>query len=508
MKRFLKALFHRLVLTVIALLLQAALLVLMVVYFRDMFMFFYGISSGIGLIVTFYIVNQRSNPGYKIAWIIPVLVIPVFGTLAFLLFGCGQPSRSAMRRIKKMEDRLKKELPPSPDISEEIRALNEDAYNQAHYIENFASSPAYKGTSLEYLPMGEIKFRRMKEELETASRFIFLEYFIIQPGVMWNEILDILKRKVKQGVDVRVIFDDVGCIQALPYRYDKKLRDMGIKCVVFNKFLPILSSSLNNRDHRKICVIDGNVGITGGINLADEYINVYEKHGHWKDTSILLRGQAVWSLTVMFLTMWQLITGKNEDFSVFRPDKNIAADNGYVVPYSDIPIGDEPVGETVYLNMFMRANKYLYITTPYLIIDNEIVTALVSAAKSGVDVRIITPHVPDKVYVHAVTRSYYKNLIEAGVRIFEYTPGFIHAKTVVCDGLFATVGTINLDYRSLYLHFECGVFIFASDVISDIREDFMRTLEKCEEITMEKCLRVPFLKRVVRGFLKIFAPLM
>ncbi|PWM47080.1 MAG: cardiolipin synthase [Clostridiales bacterium] len=487
--------------------LQVAIFVVMIVKFQDMFMFFYGASTIIGLIVTFYIVNEKSNPGYKIAWIIPVLVIPVFGTLAYILFGCSKLGSSSIRKMKIMGERIKKELNPDEQILEDIKKENITAYNQVHYLQKYAYSPAYKNAYLEYLPMGEVKFQRMKEELEKAERFIFLEYFIIEPGKMWNSILEILERKVKQGVEVRVIFDDLGCIKTLPYRYEKKLHKIGIKCVVFNKFLPILSSKLNNRDHRKICVIDGNVGITGGINLADEYINSYEKHGHWKDTSVLIKGSAVWNLTVMFLTMWLYITNGDEDFSQFKPTETYE-ENGIVQPYGDSPIDDELVGETVYRNMFTRANNYLYITTPYLIIDNEMVTALINVAKSGVDVRIITPHIADKWYVHAVTRAYYKQLIEGGVRIFEYTPGFIHAKTAVCDDLYATVGTINLDYRSLYLHFECGVFLYAVNIIADMKADFQKTLHKCDEVTLEQCNNTPLPKRLLRGFLRVFAPLM
>ena len=251
----------------------------------------------------------------------------------------------------------------------------------------------------------------MVEELKKAKKYIFLEYFIIQEGKMWNTILDILKEKADEGVDVRVIYDDMGCIMTLPTGYDKKLREMGIKCSIFNPFVPILSSKFNTRDHRKICVIDGNVGFTGGVNLADEYINAYEKHGHWKDTAIILKGEAVFSLTAMFLSMWDYLNRMEEDYSKYYPTEWDPNAQGFVQPFTDNPLDDEAVGETVYLNLINKAKRYVYITTPYLILDSEMTTALSVAAKNGVDVRIITPHVPDKLYVHAVSRAYYEMLV-------------------------------------------------------------------------------------------------
>jgi cardiolipin synthase len=328
---------------------------------------------------------------------------------------------------------------------------------------------------------------------------------------MWNTILDILVKKVKQGVDVRVIFDDMGCIMVLPYRYDKKLEAMGIKCCVFNTFIPILSSKLNNRDHRKIVVIDGNCGFTGGINLADEYINAYEKHGHWKDTAIMIKGPAVWSLTVMFLTMWDYLRGTDEDYVKYRPSGNLKeelADNGYVQPFTDNPFDDEQISETVYLNLINKAKRYVYINTPYLIIDNEMMGALTSAAKSGVDVRIVTPHIPDKWYVHVVTRANYDVLVESGVKIYEYTPGFMHAKSFVADDEYGVIGTINLDYRSLYLHFECGIWLYKTNSIAQMKEDYMKTLQVSKEITLEECYDVSLYCKLLRGILRIFAPLM
>ena len=350
---------------------------------------------------------------------------------------------------------------------------------------------------------------RQVEELKKAKKYIFMEYFIIQEGKMWNTILDILKEKAAQGVDVRVIYDDMGCIMTLPNGYNKKLESYGIKCSVFNPFVPILSSKFNTRDHRKICVIDGNVGFTGGINLADEYINAYEKHGHWKDTSVMLKGEGVFALTAMFLSMWDYCSGWEEDFDLFRPESMPRLPgSGWVQPYTDTPLDHEKVGQAVYLNMISRARDYIYITTPYLIVDVATNTALCNAAKAGVDVRIITPHIPDKRSVFEVTKAHYPPLLEAGVKIYEYTPGFIHAKNFVVDGRYATVGTVNLDYRSLFLHFEDGVWLCDAPCIADIKADFEKTLEQCEAISLRRARHLNILVQLYRSVLRIFAPLM
>ena len=338
-----------------------------------------------------------------------------------------------------------------------------------------------------------------------------MEYFIIDEGVMWNSILEILEEKAKEGVDVRVIYDDMGCIRTLPKKYYKILESKGIKAIAFNKFVPLLSVVMNNRDHRKITVIDGEVGFIGGINLADEYINEKVRFGHWKDASMVMEGQAVWNLTVMFLQLWNFNKEKAEDYEKFRAIKsyetNIESD-GYVQPYGDSPLDGETVGEYVYLNIINKARDYVYINTPYLIIDNELVTALTLAAKSGVDVRIVTPHIEDKWYVHMVTRAYYTQLIECGVKIYEYVPGFIHSKTFVCDDEIGVVGTINMDYRSLYLHFECGVWLYKTKSVFEIKEDFLKTLEVCENITLDQCKNIKWSNRVLRAILRVFAPLM
>ncbi len=509
MKKILRFITQRVVITALLIVLQALLLFGFIWKLDNYFVYFYAGSVLLSLLITLGIINSKSNPAYKIVWLIPILLFPVFGGLVYLLFGSDRTGRYLRKKLQGIGTEMDNVIGEAYRRSG-AEQLPPDAANQSRYISHCAYCPPYQNTTTEYLPLGEVKFERMVEELKKAKHYIFLEYFIIQEGKMWNTILDILRQKAAEGVDVRVIYDDMGCIMILPTGYDKTLEQMGIKCRIFNPFVPILSSRFNTRDHRKICVIDGNVGFTGGINLADEYINAYEKHGHWKDTSILLKGEAVFNLTVMFLSMWDYLdgtTGKT-DYSRYYPtvwDENA---KGYVQPFADNPLDDEAVGETVYLNLINKAKRYVYITTPYLILSSEMFTALTSAAKCGVDVRIITPHVPDKWYVHAVSRSHYQPLIEAGVKIYEYTPGFIHAKTFVVDDDYAVVGTINLDYRSLYLHFECAVWMYQTPSVAQVRDDFFKTQQISQEITLEECRSLSFPRRLGRSVLRVFAPLM
>ena len=509
MKKILRFITQRVVITALLIVLQALLLFGFIWKLDNYFVYFYAGSVLLSLLITLGIINSKSNPAYKIAWLIPILLFPVFGGLVYLLFGSDRTGRYLRKKLQGIGTEMDNVIGEAHRRSG-AEQLPPDAANQSRYISHCAYCPPYQNTTTEYLPLGEVKFERMVEELKKAKHYIFLEYFIIQEGKMWNTILDILRQKAAEGVDVRVIYDDMGCIMILPTGYDRTLEQMGIKCRIFNPFVPILSSRFNTRDHRKICVIDGNVGFTGGINLADEYINAYEKHGHWKDTSILLKGEAVFNLTVMFLSMWDYLdstTGKT-DYSRYYPtvwDENA---KGYVQPFADNPLDDEAVGETVYLNLINKAKRYVYITTPYLILSSEMLTALTSAAKCGVDVRIITPHIPDKWYLHAVSRSHYQPLIEAGVKIYEYTPGFIHAKTFVVDDDYAVVGTINLDYRSLYLHFECAVWMYQTPSVAQVRDDFFKTQQISQEITLEECRSLSFPRRLGRSVLRVFAPLM
>ena len=511
MKRFFKVLFHRLSIVIVLLVIQLVILISMILHFEEHFVSFYVISVILSMIVVLHILNSKSNPSYKIAWLIPILMIPIFGISFYLIFGKNRLSNRTKRKMQKIEEKTKSNLEVDEKVKKELQKESIDAYLQSNYIEDYAFCPVYKKTQTEYLSSGEQYFEKLKQELKEAKHYIFIESFIIEEGVMWNSILDILIQKIKENVEVRLIYDDLGCIRTLPYKYNEKLEKLGMKVAIFNPFIPVLNSRFNNRDHRKIIVIDGHTGFTGGINLADEYINVYPKYGHWKDTGILLKGEAVWSFTISFLSIWDYIKNQDEDYSKYRPQiyqEHYFKNDGFVQPYSDSPLDDEGIGENIYMNLINRAKEYIYITTPYLIIDNEMFSALSLAAKNGVDVRIITPHIPDKWYVHTVTRAYYENLIESGVKIYEYTEGFIHAKTFVVDDIYATVGTVNLDYRSLYLHFECGTWLYHTQSVISIREDFFKTLEISEPITLQTCKNTPKFKRIGRAILRIFAPLM
>ena len=511
MQRLIRTLFSRIVLVGASILIQIFALIMVIWKFNNYFVYFYAISGLISVVVVLCILNGKSNHAYKLAWIIPIMGFPIFGGLFYLMFGGNKSSKRNKRKMHEIGKKMSDSLVQNPEILRHLEQESRSAANQTKYIEKYSACPVYTNTTTEYLTPGEKKFERMLEELKKAKSYIFLEYFIIDEGVMWNSILEILKEKVKQGVDVRVIYDDVGCVMTLPYGYEKELESMGIKCCVFNPFIPVLSVRLNNRDHRKIAVIDGHTAFTGGINLADEYINAYEKYGHWKDSAIVIYGDAVWSFTVMFLSMWTFLRKTDEDYEAFRPscknDKPFSSD-GYVQPFADSPLDEEAVGESVYLNLIGKAERYIYISTPYLILDNEMSTALCLAAKRGIDVRIVTPHIPDKWYVHAVSRSYYELLVGSGVSIYEYTPGFIHAKTFVVDDMFAVVGTINLDYRSLFLHFECGVWLYKTKSVFEVKEDYLLMLEVCQKITLEDNRNVNWHRRLCRSILRIFAPLM
>lgn len=507
-KKFFKFLTQRVTLVGFSILVQALILILTILEFRNYFVYFYAFSVLLSLVIVLWLVNGNSNPGYKIAWIVPILLFPIFGGVFYLLLGGNHMSKRAKRKMQSIQRQTANTLRDNDALIQRVKPHHPGAAGLMRYVQKYAYCPPWENTVTKYYALGELAFADMKAELRRAKRYIFLEYFIVEHGVMWDEILEILRQKAAEGVDVRMIYDDLGCVVTLPYRYDKQLEAMGIKCCVFNPFLPVLSSHFNHRDHRKILVIDGEVAFTGGINLADEYINAYPKHGHWKDTAILLRGAGAWNLTVLFLSMWDYLRGTDEDLAAFEPTPTELHAGGVVQPFADNPLDEEAVSQTVYLHLINTANRYIYINTPYLVIDNETVVALTSAAKRGVDVRIITPHIPDKWFVHAVTRANYEVLVQAGVRIYEYLPGFNHAKTFAVDDILGVVGTINMDYRSLYLHFECGVLLYGTDTILDVRDDFLQTVRRSQIISLADCRSVKWYQKVGRALLRIFAPLM
>lgn len=513
LRKLLKLLFNRIFYVVFAMLIQLGwifVMVLKIAAFSRYVDIFIGI---VGVLIVLWIVNKEINPSYKLAWTMLILSLPILGVTLYFLFGKSRIASIMDRQFVKRIEESSELMQDDPETVSGLWEIDPSAAMQSHYISSASHFPVHQNTSAEYFQVGDDMFPVLVKELKQAKKYIFIEYFIINDGVMWQTILDILEQKAAEGVDVRLIYDGFGCLTTLPHKYYEELRKKGITCQVFNPFRPILNIIQNNRDHRKLCIIDGWVGFTGGINLSDEYINQKERFGHWKDTAIMLKGEAVWNMTVMFLHMWAVIgrTEEKIDYEVYLPHRNHQEQfmgNGFVQPFCDTPLDEEIVGENVYLNIINKARRYVYICTPYLIIDNEMMTALCLAAKNGVDVRIMTPGTPDKKLVFLLTQSYYRQLLENGVKIYEYQPGFLHAKTFVCDDEIAVVGTINLDYRSLYLHFEDGVWIYGNDVIWSMKEDFVQTLEDCHTVPLEFCKNRKIPVRIMQNVLRAFAPML
>ena len=462
----------------------------------------------ISLATALHLLTRPDQKPFKISLIFLILLFPLFGGIFYWILHFQTTSVGYRKRLKRIEQSCRMASRTGSQDAREVCEKFRDGQKLIRYLQDTSGFPVFENTQTRYFPTGAEMLASMLEDLKRAERYIFLEYFIVEEGIMWNSILDVLCEKAREGVDVRVMYDDLGCFLTLPPGYAKKLRTAGIQCQVFNKVLPFVTSSHNNRDHRKITVVDGKVAYTGGMNLADEYINAYKKHGHWKDSAIRLYGNGAWSFTIMFLHMWSILTGKEEDISTFYPaDLPQVLSDGWVQPYSDSPMDKECVGEHVYFRIMEQAQNYLYITTPYLMVDDGLLSALKSSAKSGVDVRVITPSTPDKKWVHFTTRSYYRELIAAGVKIYEYADGFMHAKNFIADDVIATVGTTNLDFRSLYFHFECGTCLYRTSSIAAIKEDYLKTLERCHRITEEDC-KTNLIVKVMQDIFRLFAPLM
>lgn len=509
-QRWFRALFRRRALVIALLLIQIAFVGVLIFTGSQAFQWINAVLRIVSFLAALYIVSKKDKGAYKTAWIFLILTFPLFGGLMYLLVHSQATTRWVAKEIRRSEEKAAPLYRLPGDGYAQAEAAIGDRFPQVRYLQNYMDFPVYTHTATTYYSPGEEMFAALLPELEKAEHYIFLEFFIIHEGVMWNSILEILKRKAKQGVTVRLIYDDMGCFLLLPTDYPKQLEQMGISCVKFNPFRPFLSAIQNNRDHRKIISIDGKVAFTGGINLADEYINAIERFGHWKDSAIKVEGEAAWSFTLMFLQMWDACRRENEDFSRYYPWQTNPCPvigDGFVQPYADTPMDTENVGEHVYLQILNQAKDYVYINTPYLIVDDSMVSALTLAAKRGVDVRIITPHKWDKWAIHMTTRSYYRELVKAGVKIYEYTNGFNHSKTFVSDDCTATVGTTNLDFRSLYLHFECGALLFNCKAVSQVKEDFLNTLTICQPITEEDCRHNVFV-RLFQDILRLFAPLM
>ena len=457
--------------------------------------------------VLLYLINRDEIPEFKMPWLMILFLLPVIGAFVFMLLTSNSTSGKLYAHSEKVQEEVKTYLCQTAQLSD-LRTQDMDAWLQANYLYKAAGMPCCGNTQTTYYSIGEDFHTALLEELKKAKRFILMEYFIVGEGAMWNPIHEILKEKAAQGVEVYFMYDDFGCIATLPWHYHKLLNSEGIHCTISNEFTPVLSHIHNNRDHRKITVIDGKVGFTGGLNLADEYINAIEKHGHWKDTAVKLTGEAVRNLTALFLISWNTQSKTQLDCAKFVSVSEPVKGGGTVIPFGSgpAPIYRETIAKNVYLNMINAAKETLYITTPYLICDHEMLAALCLAAKKGVDVRIITPHIPDKQTVFWMTRSNYGMLLSAGVRVYEYTPGFIHAKNLVCDDKFAVCGTINLDYRSLVHHFECGAWMYKTECISAMKEDFLNTMTVSKEIEKGRAAMRSW-QKLIAEILKVFSPL-
>ena len=464
------------------------------------------------VLVLLYILNIKQNSSFKLMWIIIIVAVPIVGVAFFLYTRFQYRKKMIADRLDALINEQKPYMLPKTETITQMMADMERESGIFKYLFESESFPVYDNACVKYYPLGEDQFEDLRLYLKKAKKFIFLEYFIIDKGEMWDEVLGILEEKVKEGVEVRLMYDGTCTLSLLPIHYPKQIQKLGIQCKIFSPMRPVLTTHQNNRDHRKIVVIDGQVAFTGGINLADEYINQKERFGHWKDTGIMVQGEAVRSFTMLFLQMWNIDSTERERYDDYIADtypiSSGMKQGGYITPYGDSPLDDEEVGQKVYLDIINRANEYVHITTPYLIIDDEMTNALIFAAQRGIDVKLILPHIPDKKYAYWLARTYYAELTSKGVKIYEYLPGFVHAKSFCSDDIKAVVGTINLDFRSLYLHFECAAYMLYNPVVKDVEKDFQETLLQCRRITLDNCKRYNIVYKILGRALRLVAPLM
>ena len=516
-----RVIFSRITLFIVFLLIQLGILWFSFNFLNEKLS--YGFFVALSAMEIIIILNQEGSSQFKIAWIIPIMLAPVFGGLLYVFI-------RLQTTVKRMRHRLDEEVIASRSAMLQDRSVSEamreegslELGSMAGYLYGFCGFPAYKDTEVRFFPMGEDFFPVLKEELKKAKHYIFMEYFIVSGGSIWDSILSILKEKAKEGVEIRFMYDGTNAIKNVPFGYDDYLRSLGIDAKIFSPMIPALASYQNNRDHRKICVIDGSLAFTGGLNLADEYANIGSPYGVWKDTAAMFRGRAANTFSVMFLQMWNtthgLVKKQEEKLPYLKYSYEAMAKldgkaevmpchKGFVIPYGDSPLDKEQIGLSVYTGIINEAREYVHIMTPYLILDDATMNALCFAAKRGVDVKILFPHIPDKPYAFWLGHTYYKELIQNGVRIFEYLPGFVHAKEFISDGRVGVIGSINLDFRSLYLHFENAVYMYDVPAILDMEEDFNKCLSDCIEIDERVYEELPKLKLLMGGILKVFAPL-
>ena len=456
-----------------------------------------------------YLFNCGMDNSARLTWMLLISILPISGVmiLAFTQMNFGH--RKIKEMVEKMIADTSDAIEQPQDVMEKLSEDRSATDDLVRYMNRSGCFPAYEHTETTFFPIGEDMFASMLEELKKAEKFIFMEFFIVKEGYMWGSILKILADKAARGVDVRVMYDGMLEVATLPPNYCELLREHGIKAKEFAPIRPLISSHYNYRDHRKILVIDGKVGYTGGVNLGDEYINREQRFGHWKDTGLMLKGEAVKSFTLMFLQMWNIDEEKPEFDPWLKADPAApAVSDGYVIPYADCPLDGDKVGEMVYMDIFNRARTYVHVMTPYLILDGELETAIKYAAQRGVEVKLILPGIPDKELAYSLAKAHYKRLVEAGVKVYEYTPGFVHAKIFTSDDCKAVVGTINLDYRSLYHHYECAAYLYQTSCIADIEKDFQKTLAQCREVTLETIKHEKLKYKIMGQLAQFIAPLM
>ncbi len=508
-KGLIHAIFSRFGVLLVLLLIQFFIIFSIFFRFQDFLPEYAWLNALLSIILMLYLINSDINPTSKITWLIIVMIVPIVGLLLFVFTRMEFGHRLLRTRLAQLIKETHIAIPQDEKLLDCIEQESHDLYSLHHYLNRSGCFPLYNNTDVVYFPTGETMFEEILTQLKEAKHFIFLEYFVIDEGYMWGKVLEILKQKAEEGVEVRVMYDGTCEFALLPHDYPKRLQKVGIKCKAFAPVSPFVSTHYNYRDHRKILVIDGHTAVTGGINMADEYLNLVKRYGYWKDTAIMLKGDAAKSFTLMFLQMWNVDEKEPEFYKYLQhPCGLVKEEKGYVLPYADWPLDDDKVGECVYIDILNHAHKYVHIMSPYLILDSEMEYALKYAAKRGVDVKLILPGIPDKKPAFALAKSHYKTLLEAGVKIYEYTPGFVHAKVFTSDDCKAVVGTINLDYRSLYHHFECAAYLYKVPCISEIEADFQDTLSQCRKITPNDVKKEKVYYKILGALMKVVAPLM
>ena len=499
--------YGRIIFMILLLVLQLLLFVGFFLWLGSSIEYFLAVSLFASIVFFVFLINRESKNEYKLAWLLPIFIFPLSGICFYILVHyqtltskmqkqISRADKNAARKI--INSTYKEEKLPYPEIRDIVT-----------YLKNSAFFLPYLHSDIAYYPSGEDAFPEMIRAMKAAKKFIFMEYFAIFPGVMWGTILDTLIEKRKEGVEIRIMYDGFGCAPLSPRSYQKYLRSLGLQAAIFTPVIPIFTAYLNNRDHRKICIVDGKTAFTGGINLSDQYINETHKYGYWKDTVIGVSGPAVRSFTGMFLELWDIVTETKEDINTYLDLRYKKYDvPGIVIPYSDNAYNNQDIAENVYYYIITQAKKYVHITTPYVIIDNQMMNALIFAARRGVDVTLIVPRTIDHFITFCTGRVFINTLVENGVRVYEFTPGFIHAKMFISDDTTAVVGSINLDYRSLFDQFEDAAFIYKHPVVAEIETDFQKTKAQSSEITKATYKKTPAHRRIIGRIFRVFAPLL